>query len=52
MTLHRSTDTRGTLADAETDAIVTFLRSLTGDQPKVVYPTLPASTGSTPRPEP
>jgi len=40
------------LSDAETDAIVTFLRSLTGDQPKVVYPTLPASTGSTPRPEP
>lgn len=34
----------------ETTAIAAFLRALTGDQPKVVYPILPASTTKTPRP--
>ena len=34
----------------ETKAIAAFLHTLTGEQPKVVYPILPASTASTPRP--
>ena len=40
------------LSDAETDKIVAFLASLTGDQPKVSYPVLPPSVASTPRPVP
>lgn len=40
------------LTDTETDAIVAFLESLTGDQPQVVYPTLPPSVTTTPRPRP
>ncbi len=39
-----------TLSDTETDAITAFLGSLTGKQPKVVYPIMPPSTDSTPRP--
>jgi cytochrome c peroxidase len=31
--------------------ITAFLKSLTGEQPKVVYPILPPSTASTPKPE-
>lgn len=38
------------LTGEETDAITAFLGSLTGKQPKVVYPLMPASTDSTPRP--
>ena len=38
------------LTSEETDAITAFLGSLTGKQPKVGYPLLPASTDSTPRP--
>lgn len=38
------------LTSEETDAITAFLGSLTGKQPKVVYPLMPASTDSTPRP--
>lgn len=38
------------LSDNESDAITAFLGSLTGKQPKVVYPILPASTETTPRP--
>lgn len=34
----------------EVKAITAWLRTLTGDQPKVEYPTLPASTPETPRP--
>ena len=34
----------------EVSAITSFLKSLTGEQPQVVYPILPAS--ATPRPEP
>jgi cytochrome c peroxidase len=41
-----------TLAADETAAIVAFLGSLTGDQPKVVYPVLSASTRETPHPQP
>ncbi|MTJ83922.1 MAG: cytochrome-c peroxidase [Telmatospirillum sp.] len=36
----------------ETGKIVSFLKTLTGDQPKVVLPVLPPSTDRTPRPEP
>jgi cytochrome c peroxidase len=39
-----------TLKDNELDDITAFLHTLTGEQPKVVYPKLPASTPSTPRP--
>jgi len=35
----------------EVDLIVGFLQTLTGEQPKVEYPILPASTSTTPRPE-
>lgn len=35
----------------EIKAITSFLRTLTGDQPKVEYPTLPPSTPGTPKPE-
>jgi cytochrome c peroxidase len=40
------------LSNDEIDKIVAFLQSLTGDQPKVVYPILPPSVASTPRPQP
>jgi cytochrome c peroxidase len=36
--------------DKEADKIVTFLKSLTGEKPEVVYPQLPASTSNTPKP--
>ncbi len=38
------------LAGAEVKAITAFLKTLTGDQPKVEYPILPASTDATPKP--
>ncbi|KAA0892130.1 cytochrome-c peroxidase [Oryzomonas rubra] len=38
------------LSDEESSAIVAFLGSLTGKQPKIVYPLLPASTDVTPHP--
>lgn len=40
------------LSDDEVGKITAFLKSLTGDQPKVVYPVMPPSTGETPRPQP
>ncbi len=40
-----------TLAGEETAAIVAFLGSLTGDQPKIEYPILPARAKDTPRPQ-
>ncbi|MCQ2031012.1 cytochrome-c peroxidase [Stutzerimonas zhaodongensis] len=40
-----------TLKEDEAGAIAAFLRSLTGRQPLVTYPVLPASTPDTPRPE-
>ena len=40
------------LTDDETSAIVAFLRTLTGEQPKVDYPELPPHTDRTPLPEP
>jgi cytochrome c peroxidase len=39
------------LNDGEVKAIVSFLHTLTGEQPQVVYPTLPPSTAATPRPQ-
>jgi cytochrome c peroxidase len=38
------------LSDEESGAIVAFLDSLTGKQPKIAYPLLPASTDATPHP--
>jgi Cytochrome c peroxidase len=38
------------LNEKEVTAIAAFLRTLTGEQPKVVYPSLPPSTKDTPRP--
>jgi cytochrome c peroxidase len=40
-----------TLTDAEARDIAGFLEALSGDQPQVVYPILPPSTATTPRPE-
>ena len=39
------------LNEAEVDAITAFLRTLTGQQPKVEYPILPPHTDRTPLPE-
>lgn len=39
-----------TFDDREADAIVEFLKTLTGRQPTVSYPVLPPHTASTPRP--
>ena len=38
------------LNEQEVDEITAFLRALTGDQPRVEYPVLPASTDETPLP--
>jgi cytochrome c peroxidase len=38
------------LTDEETGLITAFLRTLTGEQPKVEYPILPVETADTPRP--
>jgi cytochrome c peroxidase len=40
-----------TLTDQEASDITAFLKSLTGEAPKVVYPVLPPSGPTTPRPE-
>ncbi len=40
------------LTDDEVNKIEAFLESLTGDQPKVMLPILPASVATTPRPKP
>jgi cytochrome c peroxidase len=40
------------LSDEEVGKIATFLHALTGEQPEVVYPILPPSVASTPRPQP
>jgi len=39
------------LSDADTDAIVSFLKTLTGTQPRIDIPTLPPHTKDTPLPE-
>lgn len=38
------------LTDQQAEAITAFLRSLTGKQPRVVYPILPPNTATTPHP--
>lgn len=38
------------LKEAQVQSIVAFLKTLTGDQPKIIFPVLPPSTASTPRP--
>ena len=40
-----------TLSADDNAAIVAFLGTLNGDQPKVEYPVLPARTKDTPRPQ-
>ncbi|MGX5806128.1 cytochrome-c peroxidase [Bradyrhizobium sp. Arg314] len=40
------------LGPEEVFNIIAFLRTLTGDQPQVTYPTLPPSVATTPRPAP
>lgn len=39
------------LSDEQITKITAFLKSLTGEQPKVIYAILPPSTASTPRPD-
>jgi cytochrome c peroxidase len=38
------------LTDKEEDAIVAFLKTLTGQQPRIEYPVLPVRTDATPEP--
>jgi cytochrome c peroxidase len=40
------------LSAEDTDAIVAFLGTLTGEVPRVLYPLLPPSVAATPRPQP
>ena len=40
-----------TLTDDETGKIVAFLKTLTGDQPSIIFPTLPPSNANTPKPD-
>jgi cytochrome c peroxidase len=40
-----------TLNNEDTEAIVAFLKTLTGDQPRVDYPILPPHTATTPLPD-
>jgi len=47
-----STQLGAELSDAEVDRITDFLHALTGEQPEVVYPMLPPSVATTPRPQP
>jgi len=39
------------ISDSEADKIVAFLKTLTGEQPRIEYPILPPSTAATPRPD-
>jgi len=41
-----------TLKSEETDQMVAFLKSLTGEQPDFKLPILPPSTAKTPKPNP
>jgi cytochrome c peroxidase len=57
-TLKEAVDTMGRLqlgkefSNEENAKIVAFLKTLTGDQPRITLPILPPSTDGTPRPEP
>ncbi|HHT9109364.1 MAG TPA: cytochrome C biogenesis protein CcsA, partial [Candidatus Wunengus sp. YC64] len=39
-----------TLSRDETNKIVAFLCTLTGDQPEIIFPILPPSNANTPKP--
>ncbi|MGB5919303.1 cytochrome-c peroxidase [Arcobacter sp.] len=39
------------ISDNDAKSIVTFLKSLTGEKPKITYPILPVSTEATPKPD-
>lgn len=39
------------LDDKDVKALAAFLRTLTGEQPRIEYPIMPASTATTPKPE-
>ncbi len=39
------------ISNKEAETIAVFLKSLTGEKPKVIYPQLPASTEKTPKPQ-
>lgn len=39
------------LSDKEISSIETFLKTLEGDKPQIIYPVLPASTEKTPKPD-
>jgi cytochrome c peroxidase len=39
------------LSDEDVQSITAFLKTLTGKQPQITYPLLPASTDTTPRPQ-
>ncbi|NML16106.1 cytochrome-c peroxidase [Azohydromonas caseinilytica] len=57
-TLTQAVDTMGrlqlgrTFSSTENAQIVSFLKTLTGEQPKLTLPILPPSTDATPRPQP
>jgi len=57
-TLEEATEIMGRLqlgrkySASETDSIVAFMKTLTGDQPRFELPILPPSTNETPRPRP
>lgn len=57
-TLKQAVDVMGRIqlgrkfSDDENAKLVAFLKTLTGDQPKIVLPVLPPSTDSTPQPKP
>jgi len=40
-----------TLTAGETNKIVAFLRTLTGDQPSIIFPILPPATANTQKPD-
>ncbi|CAA6813225.1 MAG: Cytochrome c551 peroxidase (EC [uncultured Sulfurovum sp.] len=46
-----STQLGQTLSDKDTDKIITFLKTLKGRKPAIVYPQLPESTATTPKPD-
>ena len=56
--LHQAVAVMGTsqlgqeLTDDEISKITAYLKSLTGEQPQVIYPILPPSAATTPKPQP
>ena len=39
------------ISDKESEQIVTFLKSLTGKKPTIIYPVLPTLSDKTPKPQ-